>query len=197
MSQLLDVITRQMSGEVVNRMSREIGADSGATEGAIAAALPLLLGSLARNAQQPDGAESLDRALAKDHDGSLLDNLLSGLTGGSTVAEGGKILGHMFGGRQPAVRHGVGRASGLQPDQVTKLMAMLAPVVMGALGRMRRQENLGAADIAGRLGRERDDMVSGDSALGGLLTNMLDRDGDGSVMDDIGGQLLKGFLRPR
>lgn len=197
MSQLMDIVARQLSGDVIARMGKEIGADDASTERAIAAALPLLLGSLARNAQTPDGARSLDGALREDHDGSLLDNLLGGLTAASTQSDGAKILGHMFGQREPAVRSGVGRASGLDSAQVLRLMSMLAPVVMAALGRMRRQENLAPTDLATRLDRERGEMVRNDSALGGLLTSMLDQDGDGSVMDDIGGRLLRGFLRPR
>ena len=197
MSQLMDIVARQLSGDVIARMGNEIGADDASTERAIAAALPLLLGSLARNAQTPDGARSLDGALREDHDGSLLDNLLGGLTAAGTQSDGAKILGHMFGQREPAVRSGVGRASGLDSAQVLRLMSMLAPVVMAALGRMRRQENLAPTDLATRLDRERGEMVRNDSALGGLLTSMLDQDGDGSVMDDIGGRLLRGFLRPR
>jgi hypothetical protein len=76
-------------------------------------------------------------------------------------------------------------------------MSMLAPIVMAALGRLRKQEVLDAGGLANRLERERADMVGRESALGGLLTGMLDQDGDGSVLDDIGGRLLKGVLRPR
>ncbi|HSM36283.1 MAG TPA: DUF937 domain-containing protein [Longimicrobiales bacterium] len=197
MSQLMDIVSRQLTGDVIGRMGREIGADETSTERAVAAALPLLLGSLARNAQRPEGARSLNAALRDDHDGSLLDDPLGGMLTPTTQSDGAKILGHMFGQREPAVRTGVGRASGLDSGQVLRLMSMLAPIVMAALGRMRRQEDLDAGGLATRLDRERADMVNRDSTLGGLLTGMLDQDGDGSVMDDIGGSLLKGFLRPR
>ena len=35
----------------------------------------MLTGALARNAAKPAGAASLDQALAKDHDGSILDKV--------------------------------------------------------------------------------------------------------------------------
>lgn len=197
MSQLMEIVGRQLTGDTIDRIGREIGADRAPTEKAVAAALPLLLGSLARNARQPEGARALDAALRGDHDGSLLDDLVGAITAPGTQADGAKILGHVFGQREPAVRTGVSRASGLDSQQVLRVMSMLAPIVMAALGRMRSQEDLDAGGLAGRLEREEGDMVRGDSALGGLLTGMLDRDGDGSVMDDIGGRLLEGFLRPR
>lgn len=197
MSQLMEIVGRQLTGDTIDRIGREIGADQASTEKAVAAALPLLLGSLARNARQPEGASALDAALRRDHDGSLLDDLVGGITAPGTQVDGAKILGHLFGPREPAVRTGVSRASGLDPQQVLRVMSMLAPIVMAALGRMRSQEDLDAGGLAGRLEREESDMVRGNSALGGLLTGMLDRDGDGSVMDDIGGRLLEGFLRPR
>jgi hypothetical protein len=197
MSQLMDVVSRQLTGDVIGRMGREIGADEPSTERAVAAALPLLLGSLAKNAGDPEGARALESALRRDHDGALLNDLIGGLTAPGTQTDGARILGHMFGQREPAVRTGVGRASGLDSAQVVRLMSMLAPIVMAALGRLRKQEELDAGGLANRLERERADMVGRDSALGGLLTGMLDQDGDGSVLDDIGGRLLKGFLRPR
>jgi hypothetical protein len=72
-------------------------------------------------------------------------------------------------------------------------MAMLAPVVMAALGERRRSQGLDAGGLGDLLAgekREAEKAVPGLGALAGLL----DRDGDGSAMDDIGG-LARGALR--
>jgi hypothetical protein len=64
---------------------------------------------------------------------------------------------------------------------------MLAPLVMGALGRAKRQTRAdtgGLADLLGGATRQMDqqapDLMSG-------LGRMLDADGDGSAIDDIAG----------
>ena len=54
------------------------------------------------------------------------------------------LLGHIFGGRRGSVEEGVGKASGLNAAQVAQLMAMLAPIVMGVLGRMKQTKGLDA-----------------------------------------------------
>ncbi len=75
---------------------------------------------------------------------------------------------------------------------VTKLLPMLAPVVMGALGRQKRQRGLDAGGLASMLGAERSDMERANPAAG-MLGKLLDQDGDGSAVDDIA-RLGKGLL---
>jgi hypothetical protein len=168
---ILDTLRQQLTPATIQRFSSELGADPATTSAAISTALPALLGGLASNAAHPEGAAALDRALAA-HDGSVLDNIGSVFGGGGLgAAIGGKILGHIFGARRGPVEEGVGQASGLNPDQVTRLLAMLAPIVMGVLGRMRQKNEInpaqlpdvlnggGTGDLPGMLG----------SVLGGLF----------------------------
>ena len=75
-------LMQQLSGDSLSRIGRQIGADEATTQSAIAAALPVLVSALARNASRPGGAEALDRALERDHDGSILDDLMGSLGGG-------------------------------------------------------------------------------------------------------------------
>jgi hypothetical protein len=171
------------------------------------------VGSLARNANaSPDRAQSLAQALERDHDGSVLENLggLLGMLGGGRSSGGGGlgsligaagdmlggnvdrravdgdgILGHVFGNKRDTVEQGVSRASGLDLNKVRRLLPILAPIVMSLLGRVKRQKNLDAGGLADVLGQERTQIQRKDPVLGGLI-NILDRDGDGNVMDDLG-----------
>lgn len=211
---LLDVLTRQLQGQQVDRISDQLGASRDETQRAIAAALPVLLGSLARNANaSPERAQSLANALERDHDGSVLDNLggLLGMLGGGRssgtggglgsligaasemlggnvdrrAVDGDGILGHIFGNKRDTVEQGVSRASGLDLNKVRRLLPLLAPIVMSLLGRVKRQQNLDAGGLADVLGQERNQIQQEKPALGGLL-GMLDADGDGNVLDDLG-----------
>ena len=77
-------------------------------------------------------------------------------------------------------------------------MATLAPLVLGALGKQKRQNNLdqgGIADILGQVaGMQRQRNQQQKSPLGGLINNFLDKDGDGSIIDDVAG-MLGNFMR--
>jgi len=148
-------------------------------------ALPVLLGGLATNAQSPAGAQALGAALDKDHDPGLLDNLGAMLGGGGMGGAGAGILGHILGGRRPAVEQGLGKATGLDSGQIGKLLMLLAPIVMAALARRKQQQGVDAGGLGGMLATEREDLQRRNPQLGGLAS-MLDRDGDGSIVDDLG-----------
>jgi len=180
---ILDMIGSQLSGNTLTQMSQQLGTDEATTAKAMAVALPLLLGGLTRNAATPQGAASLDAALTRDHDGSLLDAPQRALTDPMAFKAGG-ILGHIFGQRQAPIEQGVAKATGLDSQRVGKLLMMLAPLVMAALARARTSQ-AGAAGSAGPvLQREQSNLERQVPGLGGLAS-ILDRDGDGQIADDI------------
>lgn len=191
---MLDLLQQRLGGDAVQQISRQLGTDHGTTQTAIAAALPMLFGALARNAQNPQGAGALANALQQDHDGSILDDVV-GYLGGGQSADGNAILGHVLGARQQTVQQGLGQATGLDASKAGMLLSMLAPLVMGALGKTARERGLDPGGLAGMLGGEQQRAVqAAPGGVMGVLGKLLDRDGDGSVMDDIGG-LLKGIGR--
>jgi hypothetical protein len=175
----------------MKQVASQLGTDDSGTSAAISAALPVLLGALAKNAASPDGAAALSNALTKDHDGSILNDL-GGALSNYQDGPGDRILKHVLGGKQEAVATGLGKAAGLDASKAGALLAMLAPVVLGALGKAQRSGGLDAGGLAAMLGQERQRMAPA-GGLGGLLS-FLDADKDGSVVDDVLGMAAK-FLR--
>lgn len=194
---LTGLLNDTLSGNTVSQISQAIGADESSTSSAIQAALPMLLGGLANNSSSEQGASSLLGAIDRDHDGSVLDDiggLIAGQVGGG-AGNGAGILGHIFGGTQAPVEQAVSQSSGLDMSKVGPLLAILAPIVMGAIGRARQQSNVGTSDLGGLLGGAAQQMGGG-SDLMGMLGGLLDRDGDGSAVDDVMG-MLGGMLGGR
>ena len=121
MFSLQDLLGQQQGAEAVDQISSQVGAEPSAVNTAIQAALPMILGQLANNAQSPQGAESLNNALEQDHANSgILDNLgglgnliLNQSTPTPRAADAGGILGHIFGNSQGAVAQDVSQKSGL------------------------------------------------------------------------------------
>ena len=179
---ILDMLEQQLRGNTLTQMSQQIGTDEGTTANAVAVALPLLLGGLTRNASTQQGAASLDAALTRDHDGSLLDAPDRAVADPMAFGGGG-ILGHIFGARQSPVEQGVARATGLDSQRVGKLLMMLAPLVMAALARARSSQGAAGASAGPVLQQEQSTIERQVPGLGGL-TAILDRDGDGQIADD-------------
>ncbi len=184
---LTGLLNDALNNNTINQISQQLGTDEGTTSNAIQAALPMLLGGLANNSANEGGASSLLSALDRNHDGSILDDI-GGFLGNYSSGSGAGILGHIFGGNQGMVEQGVSQASGLDMSKVGPLLMMLAPIVMGALGRTRRDEGVGAGDLAGMLGGATQ-QVGATPALLGALSSMLDRDRDGSAIDDVAGMI--------
>ena len=189
MFSLQDLLGQQQGNEAVDQISQQVGAEPSLVNTAIQAALPAIIGSLANNASTPQGAQSLDNALSNDHDGSLLDNLgsLGGLvldqsTPTPRSADAGGILGHILGTNQGPVAQEASQKSGLPIGQVAQIIMMLAPIVMAYLGRQKQEQNVGAGGLGDLLGG----LLGGGQASGAAAGGgFLDRDGDGSSMDDI------------
>ena len=183
---LLDLVHQQLDDRAVSQISQQLGADPATTRQAIPAALTALLGGLSHNASQPSGAQQLLGALS-DHDGSVLDNPLAALGNPQLGQQGAGILGHIFGPRRPTVESQVGRASGLDAATAGRLLMLLAPFVLGALGRAKRQRGLDQGGLSEVLNHERQRVQQTQPQHGGLLNVLLDRDGDGQIIDDLAG----------
>ncbi len=185
MSSLFEVLARQLGGDAAETISQQLGADQQQTKTAIAAAIPSLVEALSRQAAQPGGADSLHNAIQRDHDGSLLDQLSSYIGAApqsrapSKATAGGQILDHVLGAKRTRVESGISQMSGLDASSVSRLMAMLAPLVMGALGKNQRSQQLNPAQLNDYLQQQRRTFQEGNPAQAGILGKMLDQDGDG------------------
>lgn len=193
MSGILDGVLGQLSGGSLQKVSSALGTDEATAGSAVNAALPLLVAALARNASSPEGANALANALDRDHDGSALNDVPATIDNAQAGA-GQKMLSHIFGGKQTNVAQSLGAATGLDSRRATQLMMMLAPMVLAYLGRAKREKGLDSGGLGSVLTRERESIGTRSPGLGGLLS-MLDRDGDGSVVDDVGGMVGKMFGR--
>ncbi len=195
-SSLIEQLTGQLSGPALQALTQQLGSDQATTSAAISAALPMLIGALDKNTNDPQGAQSLQNALTRDHDGSILNDLV-GFLGSSDTGMGGAILGHIFGQKQGAAEQGISKMSGMNPALVSMLLKNLAPIVMGQLGKQQREQGLDADSLSSMLGTERasaQQTGGSQSTAVDLITSLMDQDGDGSMLDDIGGMLGK-FLR--
>ena len=186
---VLDALMPLLEGGNLQQIAGQLGMSPQQAGTAVTAAVPLLVGAMQRNAASPAGMDSLAAALDRDHDGSILNDLAGFLGGGGsgTAAAGAGILGHLLGGRQSSVASSLGKSTGLDAGQILQLLTLLAPLVMGALGKAKRQVPSGSGGLADLLGGATRQVDQQAPDLMSSLGRMLDADGDGSPIDDIAG----------
>ena len=190
----LEALLGLLQGQDLGQLAEQVGGNEGQVKNGVMAALPAMLTALSKNTGTEKGAQELNNALEKKHDGSILDNL-SGYLSNPDLKDGAGILNHLFGRQTSNVANAVSQSSGLDTNGSMKMLQMLAPVLMGMLGQQKKQNNLDAKGLgnltsmlASNFGSE-----AGASGIMDVVTNILDANKDGNVMDDIMGMVGKLF----
>ncbi len=177
MSNMIDEILSQLPAD---DLAARLGTDPETAMDAARRALPALLSGLDLEVQSGQ-ADALGAAALKDHDPGILaqDNPLSLID----FSDGEKILGHMFGDNRGAVEQRLGASGKAEAGLFSKLLPMLAPLVMSWLaGRMKSKA--GSASSGG-----------GGGGLGDILGGLLGGEGAGGTAPGGGlGDLLGGIL---
>ena len=177
---LMDILQGQISDDMLGQLSDHIGAAPEQTAQATTGIFATLLGGLANNASTESGLSSLGSALDRNHDGSMIDDVLGmvgGMMGGgsdtsSPATNGLGMLGHILGDRQETAAAQIGESSGLSMSQVMKLMPILAPIVMNVLGKAKSSGGLDLGSLAGVLMGSAQNAQQ-QSGMGDLIGNVL------------------------
>ena len=197
---LMSLLQNQLTPEVINQLSQQTGAAPEQTTTAAQGVFSTLLSGLAKNASTESGAMGILGALDQDHDGSILNDVMGLVMGGgqsSGATNGAGILGHILGGQQQNAAQMLSQTSGVNQNGVMDMMIKLAPMVMGVLGQQKQQQGgMNASALSGLLGGAV--QSQNENPLMQMATRFLDKDGDGSAIDDVmgmvGSKLLGGMF---
>ena len=199
---LTKLLMDQLGNGGLEKLSAQVGMSPEKTSSAVSAAVPMILGAMAKNTQSnPNGASGLLAALDRDHDGSILDDIGGFLTS-SNDGGGPGILKHVLGGQQSAVETGLANKLGVDSSNISKLLMNLAPLVMGMLGKQKAQTGSAGfsmdsiGDILGNLAggpKQSSGIDIGDimDMVGGLSGGSKASSGAGGML----GGLLKGMFK--
>jgi len=182
MDNILSAILSQIDDDSLQTISRKANASPTQAKSAMASAIPILMNALAKNSSNPDGASALENAVAKDHDGSILDNLGSFLNN-PAVVNGAGILKHVLGDKRSNVENYISSDAGISGSSAGKILEIAAPIVMGFLG---KQSAGGGSGVIGNILNSFVNKESEESPRSqSVINQILDRDNDGNVADDI------------
>ena len=169
----------------IDDIAAKLGVDKETATAAVSAALPALVSGMAANAEDPAGAASLSKALASK-DTALVE-------GGVNLADvddedGAKIVHHVFGDNENQVIAALGSTGKADGGMLSKLLPMLAPIVMAFLA---SKLSKGGASSESTASTKQEDAGGGlGDVLGGILGG--GSGGSGGGLGDILGGLLGG-----
>lgn len=197
---LIDLLTGSAGNQVASEAENKFGISKNQVIALLAVAAPLVISYLRKKSQDnAQEADALNNALDKDHDGSILTDPAQ-VT--ARQQEGGSILDHVFGGQKATVENQLSQNTGISMDKIGPILAMLAPIIMGYIGKEKQSNGVtsggGLGDLLGGiLGNAQNQAQSQTSnplndILGSVLGGGQQANSSGNPLNDILGSVLGG-----
>lgn len=195
---LIDLITGNAGTQVAEQAENKFGIQKNQVIALLAVAAPLVISYLRKKSQDANEAEALNQALDRDHDGSVLNDP-SQLE--ARQQEGGSILDHIFGGQKAQVENSLSEQTGISMNKIGPILAMLAPLIMGYIGREKQSNGVnsgGLGDLLGGIlgGAQNQAQAQPSNPINDILGQVLgggqQQQSSGNPLNDILGQVLGG-----
>ena len=195
---LIDLITGNAGNQVAADAENKFGISRNQVIALLAVAAPLVISYLRKKSQEnPAEADALNNALDRDHDGSILNDPSQAA---ARQAEGGSILDHIFGGQKASVENQLSQNTGISMDKIGPILGMLAPLIMGYIGKEKQANGVtsgGFGDLLGGIlgGAQNQAQAEPSNPLNDILGEVLgsgQQQSSGNPLNDILGQVLGG-----
>jgi len=165
----LDEFMQTFGGQASKDLAANLGLKKSAAAQIVPAVVPMILGGLKRQMETQGGADRVDHILNKYGSDSVLDDIAGSILNRSSQAADAS-LGGLLGNSGLQATDMIAQRFKLDPGIAAKIIPALAPLILGALTRKKNTSNDGIGGVA----------------------SLLDRDGDGSILDDVAGMLFQG-----
>lgn len=139
---LLSMTQKFMTPDLVQKFSGALGQPADKIQSGLKSVIPTLLMGLANKGSSNEGAQSILN-MARN------PNL-----------EGPEAVNGIFGNELTNVTTSLGSATGMSSSSITKMLGMIAPVVMGVLGKKVRQEGMSASGLSGFLANQKSSLAN-------------------------------------
>jgi OmpA-OmpF porin, OOP family len=164
-------------GEVASKAANLLGEKDDKVKTAIEGLIPTFVGGLMKRASNETGATTLMNVVQKgNHDGSILeqmDNLVGNKDGFSQLIEKGtSLVSMLLPDKKSSIATMISQFAGVRNSSATSLLSMVAPIVIGKLGKMVNTQGLDKAGLANSLLDQRSTLL--EETPENLQTKMID-----------------------
>jgi hypothetical protein len=168
MADFINDFMKQYGGDVSRQLGANLGLKPRAAAQLVPQVIPMIMGGLKRQMETRGGADRLDHILNKYGSEDVLSDIGAAISAKAQEAGPDPQLGGLLGQSGLQASQMIGQKFGLSSEKAMSLIPMLAPLILGALSKQKNQ--------------------AGGPGLGGVAA-LIDRDGDGNILDDIAGFL--------
>ena len=182
MAGLLDSIVN--NPELVESIANEVGIKTSDAGSVITYLAPILMGAAKQNFQSSRDSGDLLRQIQDSQFSDMIDSPKKAVAKGGLTDLGNIILRELTGSKENSgkVATHVQKETGISDMIIKKILPMIAPFIIGALGKKAApsiNQQQGSGSMAG--------------GLEDILVSMIDKDHDGSIIDDMMQMAMKYF----
>ncbi|NLC04965.1 MAG: DUF937 domain-containing protein [Erysipelothrix sp.] len=181
-TKLIDTL---LDSSTVEELSKKNNLDPKQVTQVASMGIPALLGKLNQNANNDKQKASLAKAIDDHSDDDVSDVL--GFLKNIDLNDSQKMLGHIMGDDSQNVSSLISKKSGVKNTDVTSMLAMLAPLIMGFLGNKKKESTQSKSndfDLGSLIGGLTQQAKQSDKTESSILDMLGDSKG---IMDLIGG----------
>lgn len=170
MASIMEEFMSSLGPEVSNKLSANLGIEENAVQQMLPQIAPMILGGLKRQKDNYGGEARVDHILNKYGSADVLDNIGDFFANKVQDQQTDPRLGGLLGDSGTQATNMLSKQFNLSGSTAAKIIPMLAPIILGFLTQKRDTGGAGSTGIA----------------------SILDRDGDGSILDDVAEMFLQG-----
>jgi len=182
MAGLIDMIINNPA--IAKTIAKQVGIDVSDAGSIISKLAPILMGGAKSNLQSDKDSDKLIKHIESNNYAEMFDKPEEAIKKGDFTSMGNDILAELTGSKENSrevARH-VEKETGFSSSIIKSMLPMLAPMIIGALTKTSSAStNLGSS--------------SQSSGMTDMLTNLIDQDNDGSMIDDVMGMAAKFIFR--
>ncbi len=171
--------------ELVESIANEVGIKPSDAGSVITYLAPILMGAAKQNFQSTRDSGDLLKQIEDSQFSDMIDAPKKAVAKGGLTDLGNIILGELTGSKENSgkVATHVQKETGISDMIIKKILPMIAPFIIGALGKK----------AAPSINQQQQDSGSTTGGLENILISMIDKDHDGSIIDDMMQMAMKYF----
>jgi len=172
---ILEALQNEFGDEIVGMLGKFIGEDPSRTKSALGAAFPAILGGLVNKGSSAQGASEILETITKGGYGTdTLMGLGTAFSGGSRtkdlLAAGSELLKMIFGEKAAGIADLVAGVAGIGKESASSLLGLVAPAVLGFLGREVKSGGLNTGSLMALLSGQMEPLkAAAPAGLGSVL----------------------------
>ncbi len=149
---LLNTTQNFLTPDFIKKFSNSLGQPADKIQIGLRSVIPTFLLELVKKGSSQEGAEQLLSVVKKD--GIEVPSDVN-LNDPEYMRKGEEALGQIFGNGLLSVTDNLGNKTGMSSSVITKIMSLIAPVVMGVIGKKVKNEGLTPRDLVAYLGQQK------------------------------------------